>query len=171
MKKNRRNNMLVPTIIMGTIALIMVSVGYLKGENHHILGIKAALNTTINILPLLFCAFIIAGMTQVLLSHETISSWVGTESGLRGILIGTIAGGLAPGGPYVSLPIAAALLRSGAGAGTMVAFLTGWSLWAVARIPMEVGILGWKFTLIRIASTFFFPPVAGLIAHFVFSRA
>ena len=94
---------------------------------------------------------------------------MGAESGLRGILIGSIAGGLAPGGPYVSLPVVAGLLRAGAGVGTMVAFLSAWSLWAVARLPMEVGILGWKFTLIRLASTFFFPPVAGFIAQTLFS--
>jgi len=51
----------------------------------------------------------------------------------------------------------------------MVAFLTAWSLWAVARLPMEVRIVGWKFTLIRVASTFFFSPVAGWIAQMVFS--
>jgi hypothetical protein len=50
----------------------------------------------------------------------------------------------------------------------MVAFLTGWSLWAVARIPMEVGILGWKLTLARVASTLVFPPIAGLIASVLF---
>ena len=82
-----------------------------------------------------------------------------------------MAGGLAPGGPYVSLPIVAALLKAGAGTGTMVAFLTGWSLWAVARLPMEVGILGWKFTLVRVASTFFFPPIAGWIAMVLFGSA
>jgi hypothetical protein len=52
--------------------------------------------------------------------------------------------------------------------GTMVAFLTGWSLWAVGRLPMEVGILGWKFALVRLASTFFFPPIAGWIAQTFF---
>jgi uncharacterized membrane protein YraQ (UPF0718 family) len=60
-------------------------------------------------------------------------------------------------------------MHSGASIGTLVAFLTGWSLWAVARMPLEVGILGWKFTLIRLASTFFFPPIAGWIAQFLFS--
>jgi uncharacterized membrane protein YraQ (UPF0718 family) len=78
---------------------------------------------------------------------------------------------MAPGGPFVSLPLAAGLYRSGAGIGTMVAFLTGWSLWAFSRLPMEVGILGWKLTLIRIGSTFFFPPIAGLLAHFLFNEA
>ena len=77
---------------------------------------------------------------------------------------------LTPGGPYVSLPVALGLLRAGAGAGTMVAYLTGWSLWAIARLPMEVGILGWKLTMIRFVSTLIFPPIAGLIAHLLFGH-
>jgi uncharacterized membrane protein YraQ (UPF0718 family) len=93
------------------------------------------------------------------------------ESGFRGILLGTVAGAIAPGGPYVSLPIAAGLIKSGAGVGTMVAFLTGWSLWALGRLPMEVGILGWKFTIIRFTSTFIFPPIAGLIAQLFFGAS
>jgi uncharacterized membrane protein YraQ (UPF0718 family) len=96
---------------------------------------------------------------------------VGAESGLRGILVGSLAGGLAPGGPFVSLPVAAALVRSGASVGTIVAFLTGWSLWAFSRLPMEVGILGWKLTAVRFASTLVFPPLAGLIANQFFSSA
>ena len=106
-------------------------------------------------------------MVQALIPQELLSKWVGAESGMRGILIGTVAGALAPGGPYVSLPVAAGLLQAGAGVATMVAFLTGWSLWAVSRLPMEVGIMGWRFALIRIASTFFFPPIAGLIAQVI----
>ena len=161
--------MIVPTIIMAIIAVTLLVIGYSKGEAVHVRGLKLALNMTIDILPLLICAFIAAGMVQVLLPQEMLSKWVGAESGLRGILVGTIAGSLAPGGPYVSLPVAAALLRAGASVGTMVAFLTAWSLWAINRLPMEVGILGWKFTVIRLASTFFFPPIAGLIAQQFFS--
>ena len=163
--------MVVPTILMGLLAGILVFVGYSRGQGEHVEGMKSALRMTVEILPLLLFAFVVAGMVQMLLPRELLSRWVGTESGIRGILIGTVAGGLAPGGPYVSLPVVAGLLRSGASVGTMVAFLTGWSLWAVARLPMEVGILGWKFTFIRIASTFFFPPIAGLIAQTFFASA
>ncbi|MCG2775270.1 MAG: permease [Desulfobacterales bacterium] len=156
--------MFVPTLIMGALAIILLFIGYSKGEGQHIMGIKSSLNMTVEILPLLVFAFIIAGMIQVLLPHETIAKWVGADSGMRGIIIGSVAGGLCPGGPFVSLPIAAGLLRSGAGIGTMVAFLTGWSIWAVSRLPMEVGVLGWRFTLIRLVSTAFFPILAGIIA-------
>jgi len=156
--------MLAPTFIMAAIALVLFVVASSKGQGQHIEGMKIAVRTTIEILPLIFFAFIVAGLVQTLLPRDLLSRWVGAESGFRGILVGTLAGGITPGGPYVSLPVVASLLKAGAGPGTMVAFLTSWSLWAVARLPMEVGILGWKFTLIRLASTFFFPPVAGFIA-------
>lgn len=162
--------MLMPTIIMGAIAVVLVFIGYYKGQGQHISGIKSAFDMTIEILPLLIFSFIAAGMIQVLIPHELISRWIGAESGFRGIMIGTLAGTLAPGGPYVSFPIVAGFLGAGASIGTTVAFLTGWSLIAVSRLPLEVGILGWKFTLIRMACSFFFPPVAGLIAQILFGK-
>ena len=161
--------MLIPTIVMGLLAAALLLWGYFRGQGEHVSGLKSTGTMLIEILPLLVFAFIVAGMVQALLPQDAVSRWVGAESGWRGLFLGTIAGGLAPGGPYVSLPIAAGLLRSGAGIGTMVAFLTGWSLWAFSRFPMEVGILGWKLTLVRFASTFFFPPIAGWIAQTFFT--
>jgi uncharacterized membrane protein YraQ (UPF0718 family) len=160
--------MLIPTIVMGVLAVVMVAIGYSKGQGQHVEGLRWAGVLTLQILPLLVFAFIVAGMIRVLIPQEFLARWIGAESGLRGIMIGTVTGGLAPGGPYVSLPIVAGLLQAGAGVGTMVAFLTGWSLLAVGRLPMEVGILGWRFTAIRLACTFFFPPIAGLIAQAAF---
>jgi uncharacterized membrane protein YraQ (UPF0718 family) len=167
-QKGRNSRMIVPTIIMGVLAVVLIYLGYHKGQGQHVNGMKSAVDMTIEILPLLILAFIVAGMVQVLLPQELLSKWVGMESGMRGILLGTVAGGFSPGGPYVSLPIVAGLLRAGASVGTMVAFLTGWSLWSVSRMPMDIGILGWKFALIRLACTFFFPPIAGLIAQTFF---
>lgn len=169
-QKRRTPTMLIPTTIMGALAIALILVGFFKKQGQHITGLKAALNMTVEILPLLIFSFIVAGMIQVLIPNEFLSKWVGSESGLRGIFIGTVAGGVMPGGPYVSLPVAAGLIKSGAGIGTMVAFLTGWSLWAVSRLPMDIGILGWKFTLVRLACTFFFPPVAGILANLLFSK-
>ena len=159
--------MLIPTIVMGVLTVILVFLSYQKGV--HIQGLKASGNLLLQIIPLLVFAFIVAGMVQFLIPREIVSKWVGMESGFRGILIGTVIGGFMPGGPFISLPIAAGLLRVGASVGTMVALLTGWSLLAVTRLPLEVGIMGWQFTLIRLACTFFFPPIAGLIANRFFS--
>ncbi len=162
--------MLIPTIVMGVVAVIVLIIAYQRGGGEHILGLKSAGNLLLEVMPLLVFAFIVAGIIPLLIPTEMISKWVGAESGLRGILIGSAMGGLTPGGPFVSLPIVAGLLRSGASIGTMVAFMTGWSVLAVSRLPMEVGLMGWKFTAIRLAATFFFPIIAGLIANLFFSR-
>ncbi len=157
--------MLIPTIIMAVLAVVLVIVGRQRGGGCEMQGLKFAMNLILQMLPLLVFALIVAGMIQVLIPRELLGRWIGTESGFRGILIGTVAGGLSPGGPYVNLPIVAGLLQSGASVGTMVAFLTGWSLWAVTRLPMEVGLLGWRFTAVRLVASFFFPPIAGYIAQ------
>jgi uncharacterized membrane protein YraQ (UPF0718 family) len=166
--KGKQSTMLIPTIVMAVLAIALVAIGYFRGEGQHVSGLKSGSLMTLQILPLLIFAFIMAGMVEALLPKELLSRWVGAEAGMRGIFLGTIAGALTPGGPYVSLPIVAGLLKAGAGTGTMVAFLTAWSLIAVGRLPMEFGILGWKFTGVRLACTFFFAPIAGLMARAFF---
>jgi len=162
--------MLIPTIIMAVLAIALLYIGYQRGSGEHLVGLKSAGNLLLQITPLLIFAFIVAGMIQILIPREIIAKWVGVESGFRGLLIGSAIGGLMPGGPMTSLPVAAGLLRTGASIGTMVALLTGWSLLAVSRLPMEIGLMGWKFTLIRLACVFFFAPIAGLIANTFFSQ-
>jgi uncharacterized membrane protein YraQ (UPF0718 family) len=161
--------MLISTIVMGAIAIALVVVAWSRHQGELYTGMKSSFDMTLSVLPLLIFGFIVAGMGQALIPREMLVRWVGEESGFRGLLIGTVAGGFIPGGPYVSLPIAAGLLKGGAGVGTMVAFLTSWSLWGVSRLPLEFPIMGPKFTLARLACTFFFPPIAGLLAHLVFS--
>ena len=160
--------MLIPTIIMGVLAVVLLAVGYFRGEGEHVSGTIDGMRLLLEITPLLIFAFIMAGMIQELLPKEAVAGWVGSESGFRGLMIGTLAGAVTPGGPYVSMPIAAGLLRSGASIGTMVAYLTAWSIWAISRMPIEIGMMGWKYTLIRFTCSFFFPPIAGALAQFLF---
>ncbi len=166
--KRRKSGILIPTIIMGVIALILLLIGYSKGQGQHIGAMKNSITMIVNILPILVFAFIVAGMVQSLVPQQLLSKWIGSGSGMRGILIGTVTGALIPGGPYVCMPIVAGMLSTGAGVGTMVAFVAGRALWNISSLPLEVGILGWKFTCIRFASTFIFPPIAGLIAQTFF---
>lgn len=122
-KKTNNKSMFWATLITGLIALVLFIIATRMGGGKNIKGLLSAWNMTIEIMPILIFAFIIAGLLQVILPQDLLSKWLGTESGFKGIMIGTIAGSLTPGGPYVSLPIVAALLKSGAGYGTLVAYL------------------------------------------------
>ncbi|MEA2123207.1 permease [Dehalococcoides mccartyi] len=163
------SSMIIPTIILAVVAVVVSIIAYNK-NGAHTEGFKAAWDIFIQVLPMMVLAFIIAGMLRVIIPQETISQWLGQESGFKGVLIGTALGGLMPGGPYSCMPSAAGLLGGGAGAGTMVAFMTGWSLLAVNRLPLEIGMLGWKFALIRLAVTALMPIAAGMLANALFSK-
>lgn len=160
----------IATLVMVVIALILGVIAYAKEPPLLFSGLKAGGKMFWEVLLLLLAAFAIAGLVQVLVPKEFITRWIGEESGFKGILIACLAGGITPGGPYVSFPIVAALYKAGAGIGPIVAYVTAWSLWAGGRLPMEIGLVGPKVTLIRFVSTFIFPPIAGLIAQTFFSK-
>ncbi|MEM7409750.1 MAG: permease [Myxococcota bacterium] len=111
-------------------------------------------------------SFFAAGLVSQLIPADWVREQLGADSGARGLVIAMGAGMVTPAGPFVSMPIAAVMLRSGAGAGPVVAFLAAWSLLAVHRLlAWEVPILGWRFALLRYATCLALPFVAGLVAR------
>src|SRR5580704_947389 len=59
-------------------------------------------------LPKVLAGCLIGAFVTLLLPRETISRWVGAESGIVGILVATFAGAILPGGPFTIYPIAGA---------------------------------------------------------------
>lgn len=171
MDKKGNHSETTTVVVMGIIASILVLLGYQKGGGEHIRGLRFAGNMLLQVTPVMIFAFIVAGMVQVLLPPQKISKWIGMESGFKGLFIAAAFGSLTPGGPFVCLPIAAGLLRAGGSVGMVVSFITGWSLWAVNLLILEVTLLGWKFASIRLVCTFLFPPLAGLLANLIVSHS
>jgi len=170
MKKKRfGGNMVGTTIFMGTLALALILVAYFRGHLH-IVGLKSSGKLLLNTLPLICFAIVVAGLIQVLVPKEIIAKWLGKEAGLKGILIGCAVGGVTPGAPYVVFPIIGSFYRAGASIGTIVGFVSAWSLWQVSRLPYEIGLIGLRPTIARFVSTLIFPPIAGIIAQTLFSK-
>ena len=118
-----------------------------------------------------FVGFTLAGFLTLLVPQELIARWLGEGSGIRGVLAGTLAGALTPGGPFTHFPILASLMAKGAAVGPVCAYISAWALIGVHRIVIwEAPILGWKFVAVRLAASFLLPPVAGLAAMFLWSR-
>ena len=93
------------------------------------------------------------------------ASVLGPETGLFGIAAASFLGGFLPGGPIVSFPIAILLAHQGAGGPQVIALITGWSVYAFHRvIAYESPIMGWPFVGLRLASSWFVPPLTGILA-------
>ena len=118
----------------------------------------------------LLLGFIIAGLLEVLISPSEITSWLGTESSTRGILMGWLAGLVIPGGPYLLFPIAASLFKSGAAPGALITLITAKTLVSPIRmLTYEAPLLGWPFTIARCLPAILLPPFMGILGQWVFN--
>lgn len=112
-----------------------------------------------------------AALFAQLIPEQWIAGLIGPDSGFAGIVVASLAGGLVPSGPFVSFPIALSLFQTGAGPAQIVAFLTGWSVYAFYRVMVwEVPTMGARFTLHRMGASLVLPVVAGLLAGAMFQR-
>lgn len=153
-------------VFAGVAAIAAWAVWELKGAAIVREALFGDLDILVFLLPRMIGGMILAGLVQAILPPELVARWVGEESGFRGIVIGTIVGGLTPGGPMTSFPIVVAFYMSGADRGALVAYLTGWSLIGFQRtLVWELPLLGPHFTLYRIAAVFALPILAGMIAR------
>lgn len=157
--------------LLVVVALLLAWMTWRQGGLDAVVsGLGRGTATLWSVTLLLVAAFIVAGLTQALVSREIIDRWLGAQSGWRGILLACLAGGLIPGGPYVYYPIAGALLQAGAGLGVLMAFVIAKNLWSITRIPMELALLGPRLTIIRYLLTLAVPPILGFLAEALFGR-
>ena len=153
------------TLILAAVAVVLLAIAFWRGRDLPLAGLRAGGRTLWRNLPLLLLGFVIAGLAQVLIPKELITRWLGSEAGVKGVLIGCVVGGLVPGAPYATFPFVAALYRAGASLGAVVGFVSAWALWSLSRLPVEMALIDPKPALIRYAVTFAVPPVAGLLAE------
>lgn len=123
-------------------------------------------DTILRVLPLLVAALPMAAFLAELIPPDIAAGWLGPESGLTGIVVASLAGGFIPGGPFVSFPLVLTFIKAGAGGPQMVALITGWAILGFHRvIAWELPVLGGRFVVIRLASAFLLPVLAGLLAQ------
>ncbi len=154
----------ITVLVLAFLTVILLVAAYFRSPELPMAGMKVAGRTFWRNLPLLFLGFLLVGLIQVLIPKEMITRWLGTEAGIKGILVSCVAGGLIPGPPYAVFPMVAGLYRAGAGIGSVVGFVTAWSLWSVSRLPVEIALIDPKPAMIRYVITFLVPPLAGLLA-------
>ncbi len=106
---------------------------------------KALLKTA----PSLLAVLGVVGLTLGILTPETITKLVGAEAGFIATIFASLIGAVTLIPSLVAFPLAGSLLRSGATVMTISAFITTLVMVGVVTAPMEIKVLGKKFTLLR----------------------
>lgn len=156
-------------LVIVLLAAVATAFAFHKGVARQ--GIVESGKLVLQMGPVLLVAFVLAGMFSVLISPQIISDWMGGDTGLRGLLVGTAAGALTPAGPFLAFPLLAVLLKSGASIGAVTAYLTAWALLGVHRVAaLEIPILGWRFVVVRYIASLGAPVVIGFLAQLLSTK-
>lgn len=155
---------MVAILLFGTGAFVLSIVAWRRSPTLMRGAYRNAVLRFIEILPRIGFALLTAGFLAQIVPAEVIGHLIGYESGLWGILLGALVGGLTPAGPIVSFPIVLVLLASGAGFPQVVAYLTAWSVFAFHRVVIyELPLMGARFVALRLAASAVLPVVCGLL--------
>jgi uncharacterized membrane protein YraQ (UPF0718 family) len=169
--KSLRRSMDTSSIVMIAAAAVMLLAVYLKSPRAAEQGLGATVALIIEIIPRMIAAFTLAGLIQAVVPQDVIVRWMGQGSGLKGILVGMLLGGVTPGGPMTHFPVVASLYKIGIGVGPLVSYLTAWSLFGLQRVIMwEIPFLGPKIVAVRIAVSLLFPLFAGWLCELIWGK-
>jgi uncharacterized membrane protein YraQ (UPF0718 family) len=95
--------------------------------------------------------FVLLGLLDVWVPREQMMRFMGPESGFKGGIIAFVMGSAAAGPLYAAFPIAAMLMRKGAGLVNVFVFIGAWSTTKIPMFLFEYGALGARFALTRLA--------------------
>ncbi len=136
-------------IIIYALLAVGLVLSFAKSKEKTKKAFKVALKSLLKTAPALLAMLGIVGLILGLLTPETISAIIGSEAGFLATITAAVIGSLTLIPSLVAFPLAGSLLRSGATVMTISAFITTLVMVGVVTAPMEMKILGKRFTLLR----------------------
>ena len=106
---------------------------------------------------------IIISLALSLLSNETIQNLLGSRSGMWGTLTAAIIGSITLMPGFVAFPMAAALLKSGAGYTQIAAFVSTLMMVGIITLPLEIKTFGKRAAVVRNITGFVFSLIVAFV--------
>ena len=144
------------TYILYGLAAAGLIVSFLKDKKKTKAALMKAWKAFENILPQTLVIFLILGFALAIFSPETIRKLIGEESGYLGALVAAVLGSVTLFPGFIAFPLAAALLKSGAGYMQIAAFVSTLMMVGIITIPIERKTFGMKAALTRNIAAFVF---------------
>ncbi len=151
------------TYILYGLAITGLAVSFFKDRGKTKMALIKAWKSFENILPQFLSVLIIIGLALTILSPETITKFLGTNSGIWGLLAASLIGSitLIPG--FVAFPLAAALLKNGAGYMQIAAFVSTLMMVGIVTLPLEMKTFGRRAAILRNTAAFVFSLAAAFV--------
>lgn len=159
MKKERE--MIRDWVLFGLILIILVVLLLIFPDKKEAV-ISTSWEFFIEMVWILPAVMIILGLFAVWIPKDIVVKYLGSTSGMKGILFAIVLGTLPTGPLYIAFPIAAALLKKGAKISNIIIFLSAWACIKIPQEMVELQFLGPKFMAIRLILTIIFVVIMGV---------
>jgi hypothetical protein len=156
---------LIIDIVLWTIVAALALTGFIRRRPEFAGTVRFGARDFVALLPRIAIGMIGSGFIAAILPSELIPAWFGADTGILGLAMATVLGGITPGGPVVGFAIAAAALKGGAGAPQVIAYTVAWALFAIQRvIVFEIPMMPPRVVWLRVVVSLPLPFLAAWMA-------
>jgi len=145
------------------VAAILLGISFVKDKKKTALSLKRAWKMFINVLPQFAAILLLVGLLLAVVKPEMIQRVIGTESGFLGMLVTSLLGAIALVPVLIAFPVAAELLKNGAGITQIAVFISTLTMVGFITLPMEIKYLGKKVAVLRNMLAYLFAFVTAFI--------
>ena len=155
------------TKILYLVASLLLILSFIKDKNKTKMALEKAWKAFENILPQFLSILIIIGILLSIITPETISRLIGEKSGWTGMLVAGAIGSITLIPAFIAFPLAAALLKSGAGYMQIAVLISTLMMVGIVTMPVEIKYFGRKATILRNSMAFIFSFIAAIVIGWV----
>jgi uncharacterized membrane protein YraQ (UPF0718 family) len=138
-------------------------VSYKRDKKKTKMALKKAWKSFENIMPQFLTILAFLGMVLALLSPDVISHLLGQKAGWQGMIIASIIGSITLMPAFIAFPIAAMLLKNGAGLAQIAVFVSTLMMVGIVTLPMEIKYFGKKISIMRNIFAYLFSFMVALV--------
>lgn len=132
-------------------------------------ALQAGATAFLNTLPIIVAVFLGLGLFNVWVDKKKVAGALGKGSGMWSIVLASLAGTILVGPVYVIFPLMKAVREHGARWAVVGAVLAAWAV-KIPMVPMEMSMLGVRFSVLRIIFVAIAAIPIGLLLEWIMER-
>lgn len=144
------------TYILYSMAIVACIISFFKNKEKTKTALIKACKSFENIMPQFLTIIIIVGIMLALIDTNTITKFIGDESGIFGVFLSNVLGSIVMMPTFVAFSMGNTLLKSGAGYAQVAGLISTLTLVGVMTFSLEAKYIGKKAAFYRNFLAFLF---------------
>ena len=142
--------------ILYNMCTLLLIISFFKDKSKTKEAIANGFKSFENIMPQFLIIIVVVGILLSILDSQTISQFIGSESGFLGVSFASIIGSITMMPTFVAFSTGDSLLKSGAGYSQVAALISTLTMVGVLTFNMEASYIGKKAAFYRNLFAFLF---------------